>query len=221
MCSGDHFCSLRRPCAGGRLTGPCRSGNRPFQASVGFIPAEPQLVRDGPAIGLFRLPSGLSRRSHDWSATVRQSAFSGFRRVYPGGATTGPLSVRQSAFSGFRRVYPGGATTGPLRSGNRPFQASVGFIPAEPQLVRYGPAIRLFRLPSGLSRRSHNWSATVRQSVFSGFRRVYPGGATTGPLPTDHDTPSVESPACHHTGTQSRPNQAAACFGLDGTPLCL
>ncbi len=49
-------------------------------------------------------------------------------------------------------------------------QASVGFIPAEPQLVRYPQAMRL-----------------------PGFRRVYPGGATTGPLPSQHSTPSVES----------------------------
>ncbi len=57
---------------------------------------------------------------------------------------------------------------------------------------------RPFRLPSGLSRRSHNWSATDR-----------------------HDTPSVESPTCHHTGTSSRPSQAAACFGLGGASFCL
>ena len=105
---------FRRVYPGGATTGPRPSGNQPFPASVGFIPAEPQLVRDRPATGCFRLPSGLSRRSHNWSATVRQPAVSGFRRVYPGGATTGPRP-----------------------SGNQPFPASVGFIPAEPQLVRY------------------------------------------------------------------------------------
>ncbi len=149
---------------------------------------------------------------------------------------------RAIGLSGFRRVYPGGGTTGPLPQSNWPF-----------------------RLPSGLSRRWHNWSATAEQLAFpasvgfipavaqlvryrraialSGFRRVYPGGGTTGPLPqsnrpfrlpsglsrrchnwsaTDrHGTPSVESPTCHHTGTSSRPSQAAACFGLGGAPFCL
>ncbi len=89
-----------------------------FQASVGFIPAEPQLVSYRQAIHL-----------------------SGFRRVYPGGASR-LVRYRQAIhLSGFRRVYPGGATTGRLPSGNPPF-----------------------RLPSGSSRRSHNWSATVRPS---------------------------------------------------------
>ncbi len=144
------------------------------QASVGSIPAEPQLVRYPRAIHL-----------------------SGFRQVYPGGATTGPLPSGHPPFrlpSGLsRRSHNWSATLGPST-----FQASVGFIPAEPQLVRYPRAIHL-----------------------SGFRRVYPGGATTGRLPAHYDTPSVESSTCHHTGTPARPNQAVSCFGLGGAPSCL
>ncbi len=136
------FSGFRRVCPGGATTGPLPRGDWPFQASVEFIPAVPQLVRCRGAIGLFRLPSSLSRRCHNWSATAGRSAFSGFRRVYPGGATTGRLP-----------------------RGDRPFQASVGFIPAVPQLVRCGGAIGLFRLPSGLSRRCHNWSATAGRSA--------------------------------------------------------
>ncbi len=197
--------------------------------------------REGETVRFFRLPSGLSRRSHNWSATMRPSTFSGFRRVCPGGATTVELP-----------------------SGRPPFPASVGFIPAEPQLVSYHEAVRFFRLPSGLSRRSHNWSATMRPSTFSGFRRVYPGGATTGQLPSGrplfpasvgsipaepqlvsyHEAvhlfrlPSVfrrshdwsATTTRYHTfgrvpGLPSRryafaPNQAAACFGSAAAPFC-
>ncbi len=52
---------------------------------------------------------------------------------------------------GFRRVHPGGATTGPLPSGHPPVQASVGFIPAGPQLVRY-PLTTATHLRSRLQR---------------------------------------------------------------------
>ncbi len=52
-----------------------------------------------------------------------------------------------------------------------------------------------------------------RQSP-AGCHRVYPGGATTGPLPARHIALSVASPTHHRTGSASRPNQAAACFGL-------
>ncbi len=102
-------------------------------------------------------------------------------RVYPGGATTGPLRPAFHLF-GFRRVYPGGATTGPLRPAIH-LSASVGFIPAEPRTWSATSGNPPFRLPSGLSRRSHNWSATSGNPPF-GFRRVYPGGATTGQLPS-------------------------------------
>ncbi len=34
-------------------------------------------------------------------------------------------------------------------------------VPAEVRLVSHGQVIPLFGLPSGLSRRSHNWSATL------------------------------------------------------------
>ncbi len=129
-----------------------------FQASVGFIPAEPQLVSNRQAIRLpgfrrvhpggattgqqpsgnptSRLPSGSSRRSHNWSATVRQSDFQASVGFIP--AEPQLVSNRQAIrLPGFRRVYPGGATTGQQPSGN----------PTS-------------RLPSGSSRRSHNWSAT-------------------------------------------------------------
>ncbi len=128
---------------------------------------------------------------------VQATGLSGFRRVYPGGAPTGELPPGHPPIrlpSGISRRSPNWCATA------RPstYQASVGYIPAEPQLVRYLQTIHR-----------------------SGFRRVYPGGATTGQLPPGHDTPSVESPTCHHTGTPSRPNQAAAYFGLGGAPFCL
>ncbi len=195
---------FRRVYPGGATTGQQLGGHPPSPASVGFIPAGPQLVSNLAAIRHLRLRSVLSRRGHNWSATWRPSAISGFGRVYPGGATTGqqlgghppsPASVgfipagpqlvsnlltwRPSAISGFRRFYPGGATTGQQLGGHPPSPASVGFIPAGPQLVSNLAAIRHLRLPSGLSRRGHNWSATWRPSAISGFGRVYPGGATT------------------------------------------
>ncbi len=114
-CSGGHFYSLRRPCTGGATTGPLPTGDPPF-----------------------RLPSSLSRRSHNWSATNRRSSLQASVEFI----SAEPQLVRyQQAIlpSGFRRVYLGGATTGPLPTGDPPF-----------------------RLPSSLSRRSHNWSATDR-----------------------------------------------------------
>ncbi len=217
---------FRRVYPGGATTGPLPSAHPPV-----------------------RLPSGLSRRGHNWSATDSPPACAASVGFIPAGPQL--VGYRQpTRLSGFRRVYPGGATTGPLPTAHPPVRlpsgssrrghnwsatirpstcaASVGFIPAEPQLVRYHQAIHLcgfrrvypggattgrlptahppVRLPSGLSRRGHNWSATIRPSTCAasvgfipagpqlvgyrqptrlcGFRRVYPGGATTGRLGT-------------------------------------
>ena len=243
MCRGDHSCFV-------------------FPASVGLVPAAPQLVRYPPYHPPFRLPSALCRRGHNWSATGIPSAFPASVGLVP----AEPQLVRYRLPSAF--------------------PASVGLVPAEPQLVRYRAYHPPFRLPSALCRRRHNWSATRKPSALpasvglvpaapqlvryrlpsvfpasvglvpaepqlvryphtirfsgfgrpcaggattgplphtirlSGFRRPCAGGATTGPLPSHHDTPSVESTTCHHTGTPARPNQAAACFGVDGDAPC-
>ncbi len=216
-CSG-----FRRVHPGGATTGPLPSGHPRVRASVGFIPAEPQLVRYRQAIHVFGLPSGSSRRSHNWSATVRAihvfglpsgssrrshnwsatvrpSTCSGFRRVHPGGATTGPLPFGPSTCSGFRRVHPGGATTGPLPSG--PSTCS-GFRRVHPGGATTGP------LPFG-------------PSTCSGFRRVHPGGATTGPLPSLH-VHRRSSPQCAITPARLRdPVKPRPAWASAGSPLCL
>ncbi len=101
---------------------------------------------------LFRLPSGSSRRGHNWSATVRHPPLPASVGFIP----AGPQLVRY-------RAHP-------------PLPASVGFIPAGPQLVRY------------------------RRTMT--HRRV--------------ELPDVSIDA----GTRSRPTRAAACFGLGRAHPC-
>ena len=105
-------------------------------ASVGLVPTERQLVS--------------YRQSGRPSLRLRPSRF---RRACPDGATTGQLPaisehhLYASSHSRFRRACPGGATTGQLPA------------ISEPSL-----RLRPFPLPSGLSRRSDNWSATGNQA---------------------------------------------------------
>ncbi len=75
--------------------------------------------------------------------------------------------------------------------------------------------------PSTLRRRRIDWSAAVMRSAWQSSAGLIPAHATTGQLPSRHNTLSVASPTYHHTGSPSRPSQAAACFGLGEPPFCL